>query len=164
MGHVCGIQRVWGCSAQVCVVIEFPGVPLMMEGCSPGIVPKEAWGLASFLPLTVLVTLLLSGTYLRLHLCSAHRTLPSREEAARGSTHHLRCLCPVIGHCHPALFFKVSFFSKPTQSRGSPACLPPLVYSSLFYDFVLKTIGLGCNNTDVFASQENHEFPLLSPQ
>ena len=39
-----------------------------------------------------------------------------------------------------------------------------LIYSSLFYDFVLKTIGLGCNNTDVFASQENREFPLLSPQ
>lgn len=39
-----------------------------------------------------------------------------------------------------------------------------LLYSSSFYDFVLKTIGLGCNNTDVFASQENREFPLLSPQ
>lgn len=39
-----------------------------------------------------------------------------------------------------------------------------LTYSSLFYGFVLKTIGLGCNNTDVFASLENREFPLLSPR
>lgn len=66
---------------------------------------------------------------------------------------------------HPALvFLRFVSFQKRTWSEAACTASTSLIYSSLFYDFVLKTIGLGCNNTDVFASQENCEFPLLSPR
>lgn len=64
-----------------------------------------------------------------------------------------------------SLFSKVCFSSETHPEGGEPRlAFTPLMYSSLFYDFVLKTIGVGYNNTDVFASQENREFPLLSSQ
>lgn len=76
---------------------------------------------------------------------------------------------PGVTACGPSLssfssfFSKVCFFSETHTEGGEPhIAFTPLTYSSLFYDFVLKTIGIGYNNTDVFASQENREFPLLS--
>lgn len=88
---------------------------------------------------------------------------PPREEQHLAPT-AIQSLSPVVGHLPLSLFLDL-FLSKFHAEWREP-CLAPtsLIHSSLFYDFVLKTIGLGCNNTDVSASQENHEFPLPSPR
>ena len=98
------------------------------------------------------------------------RAAPSGREQQPWRTQLLSSnLHPRVVSCTPTILppapFKVCFFSEAHTVWGEPCVASTsLIYSSLFYDFVLKTIGLGCNNTDVFASQENREFPLLSPQ
>lgn len=155
--------RLWdpacaGMSAQVCAVTELPGLPLMMEGCPPGLVPKAAWGLS------VLVTLCFSQARTSGCTSAAHAgPFPQGKE---------QCLAPatisgarVLLSAIVILLFSKRFVSSQNlhKRRG-----PPLLHLSHTQQLVLrlcfKTIGLGCNNTDVFASRENHEFPLLSPQ
>lgn len=107
-----------------------------------------------------------------------HLSCPSLSLSLRPSLRRAVPLsCRALGsHCHPRacvlssvivilpFFLGLFLFEFHTEQREPCLASASLIYSSLFYDFVLKTIGLGCNNTDVFASQENREFPLLSPR